>query len=370
MQIADVTPILTRDWLHVKVTTDTGITGIGPATFHSQLAATAETVRQFRESLVGRDPLRPDHIWQTFFRASSFRGAAINAALSAIDVALWDIAGKHYGVPVHALLGGRHRDKVRMCALTLGGSIDETIDLVKTAVAEGHTAVKIDPLPSDFPMWTHSRLIQEAVSQVGAVRETVGPDVDICVELHRKMTPGPAVALAQKLEQFDVLFIEDPIQPDSIQSMAEIARQINVPLATGERFNSLYEFREILEAGGANDIKLDVGLQGGFSQCKKIAGLAESYHATVSPHNARGPVLTAAHVQFAAAIPNFLVLEYRHEEHDNMVKEPLKVEDGYITLPDTPGIGIEFDEEAAAKYPYVYPAVNTATRPDGSVAYW
>jgi galactonate dehydratase len=256
-----------------------------------------------------------------------------------------------------------------MCALTMGGNTDETVELVTKAVAEGHTAVKIDPLPGDFPLWSHARLIKEAVAQVGAVREAAGPDVDICVEIHRKLVPGQAIALAGKLEQFDILFMEDPIQPDSIDSMAEIASHVNVPLATGERFNSIYEFRELLEKQASRDIKLDVGLHGGFSQCKKAAGLAEAHHVTVSPHNARGPVLTAAHVQLCAAIPNFLVLEYRPDPQDDVVAEPLVVEDGYIRVPETPGIGIEFDEEAAGRYPYSERPINTATRRDGSVAY-
>ena len=369
MKIEDVQTFIIHDWVLVRVHTDEGISGIGEACFHSQLPATIDVVHRFKKYLIGKDPLRIDHHWLYLYRSSSFRSSAICAALSAIDVALWDIAGKHYGAPVSNLLGGRHRDKVRMCALTMGRNRDTTIEQAIVAMKEGHTAVKIDPIPPEYPKWSHARLLREVVDYVGAVRDAVGEDVDVCVEAHRKLGPAEAVALAKKLEPLNVLFLEDPIPPDSIDSMAEVASKVNVPIATGERLHTLYEFRELLARHAAHDLKLDVGLHGGFSQCKKIAALAEAYHATVSPHNARGPVLTAAHVQLCAAIPNFLVLEYRPDPHDDMVKQQLKVENGYISVPDRTGIGVEFDEDAPAKYPYVPSEIQTAVRADGSVAF-
>ena len=371
MRIEELETFLIHQWLVVRVRTDTGISGIGEATFWAQPAATAEVVHSFKEYLIGKDPLTIDRHWLYLYRSSSFRGASVGAALSAIDVALWDIAGKHYGAPVHGLLGGRHRERVRMCALTMADDQETVMAMVTDAVREGHTAVKIDPLPSAYPGWSRAHLLREVVERVGAVREAVGEDVDVCVELHRKLGPAEAVALAAKLEPFDLLYIEDPIPPDSIASMAEVARKVNIPIATGERLHTVYEFKEVLESQAAQDLKLDVGLHGGITQCKKIAGMAEAYHATVSPHNAWGPVLTAAHVQLCAAVPNFLVLEYRHGEppEGDVVMEPLKVENGYIKVPDSPGIGVELNEEAARKYPYVPREIATATRDDGSVAF-
>ena len=371
MKIESIGTFIIHEWLVVRVTTDSGLTGVGEATFWAQPPATETVVHSFREALIGKDPLTIDHPWLSLYRSSSFRGASINAALSAIDIALWDVAGKHYGAPVHALLGGAHRNKIRMCALSMSGDVDEMVRSSIEAVKEGHTAVKIDPLPSEFPTWTFARMMKEVVERVGTVREAVGPDVDVCVEFHRKTVPAEAIALAQKLAQFDVLFIEDPAQPDSIDTMAEISRRSPVPIATGERFNNMYEFRELLQKGGAQVLKIDVGLHGGFSQTKKIAAIAESYHATVSPHNAWGPVLTAAHVQLCAAVPNFQVLEYRPDEppKSEMVKEPLPVKDGYIDVPDTPGIGVEFNEAAPAKYPPAPRTISTLRRPDGSVAF-
>ena len=369
MKIESIETFLVQEWLVVRVHTDTGISGIGQATFWGQPAATAVVVEEFSRYLRGKDPLTIDYHWQYLYRSSSFRGASIYAALSAIDVALWDIAGKHYGAPAYALLGGRHRDKIRMCALCMDGDKDGMVAKIARAVDEGHTAVKIDPFPADYPKWSHPRLVREVVERVGAARDAAGEDVDLVVEAHRKLGPGEAVALAGKLEPFDILFIEDPIPPDSVDSMAEVAVQTTIPIATGERLHTIYEFKEVLSRGAAQDLKLDAGLQGGLTQTKKIAGLAEAYHATVSPHNAWGPVLTAIHVQLAAAIPNFLVLEYRLDPRDEIVKNPLKVENGYIQVPEGPGIGVEFDEEAAARFPYVPRGIGTAVREDGSVAF-
>jgi galactonate dehydratase len=369
MKIERITTYLVEDWLLVTVETDTGIKGVGQSTFWGQPAATVQVIDEFRRYLIGKNPLTIDYHYQYLNRSSSFRASSVFAALSAIDVALWDIAGKHCNMPVHGLLGGTHRSKIRMCALCMDGDIDGMVAQVRAAVASGHTAVKIDPFPPEYGTWTLPRLIREVVDRVGAVREAIGEDVDLVIEAHRKLGPAEAIALAAKLEPFDVGLLEDPIPPDSVDSMAEVAARTTIPIATGERLHTIYEFREVLSRGAARDLKLDAGLQGGFTQTKKIAALAEAYHATVSPHNAWGPVLTAIHVQLAAAIPNFLVLEYRPDEKDDIAVEPLKVRDGYITVPETPGIGIELDEKAVARYSYTPRDVGTALRSDGSVAF-
>lgn len=369
LRIESVEPIIAQGWILVKVETDVGISGVGEATFWSQLPATAEVIKRFAGYWVGKDPLAMDYHATYLYRNGYFRSPAICAAISAVDVALWDIAGKYFGAPTYVLMGGRHRDRIRMCALCMSGYKDEAVRTVEEAVQTGHTAVKIDPFPPEYANWTMSRLKKEVTEHVGAVRETVGPDVDVCVEVHRKLGPSEAVAVARQLEQFDILFLEDPVPPDSIESTAEVAKQLNVPVSTGERLHSIHEFKEVLNSGAARDLKLDVGLQGGLSQCKKIAGMAESYHATVSPHNARSPVLTAGHVQLATAIPNFLVLEYRPDPKDDVVKQALQVKDGYIEVPDLPGIGVELDEARARAYTYSSSEVVTLTRNDGSVGF-
>ncbi len=369
MKIEGVKTYLAQDWLLAEVTTDSGIAGVGQGTFWGQPLASEQALLSFEPYLVGKDPLTIDYHYQYLNRSTSFRSSAVYAALSAVDTALWDIAGKHYGAPAHALMGGAHRSKIRMCALCMDGDRDRAAELSAQAAREGHTAVKIDPFPGDYPRWSLPRLVDEVVDRVGAVRESVGRDVDIVMEVHRKLGPAEAIALLGKLTEFDLLLVEDPIPPDSVDSMAEVAARTPIPVATGERLHTIYEFREVLARGAARDLKLDAGLHGGLTQCKKTAGLAEAYHATVSPHNAWGPVMTAIHAQLAAAIPNFLVLEYRRDARDDIVRNPLAVEDGYIALPDAPGLGVEFDAEAASRHPYEPRGVGTALREDGSVGF-
>ena len=369
MKIDRITTYLVEDWLLVTVETDTGLKGVGQSTFWGQPAATARVIDEFSRYLTGKDPLTIDYHFQYLNRSSSFRASSVYAAISAIDVALWAITGKFYDAPVHGLLGGAHRSKIRMCALCMDGDIDAMVARVRAAVETGHTAVKIDPFPPEYGTWALPRLIREVVDRVGAAREAIGEDVDLVVEAHRKLGPAEAIALASKLERFDVALLEDPIPPDSVDSMAEVAARTTIPIATGERLHTIYEFREILSRGAARDLKLDAGLQGGLTQTKKIAALAEAYHATVSPHNAWGPILTAIHVQLAAAIPNFFVLEYRPDERDDIAVAPLELRDGHIEVPDTPGIGIELDEAAVTNYSYSPRDIGTALRSDGSVAF-
>ena len=249
MKIEDVKTYLVQDWLLVQISTDSGIVGVGQGTFWGQPAASEQALLSFKSYLIGKDPLTIDYHYQYLNRSSSFRASAIYAALSAIDAALWDIAGKHYGAPAYTLMGGSHRHKIRMCALCMDGDRDAAVALAAKAADEGHTAVKIDPFPGDYPKWSLPRLVDEVVDRVGAVREAVGRDVDIVVEVHRKLGPAEAIAVAQRLEQFDLLLIEDPIPPDSADSMAEVASRTTIPIATGERLHTIYEFREILSQG-------------------------------------------------------------------------------------------------------------------------
>ena len=369
MKIEDLKTYLINDWLIVEIITDSGITGIGQGTFWGQPKATEQVIKEFKNYLIGSNPMQTDYHYQYLNRSSSFRASSVYAALSAVDNALWDIKGKHHQAPVYSLIGGEHRDKIRMWALCLDGDRDRSIELVDEAVKQGHTAIKIDPFPPNYATWTFSTLINTVTDTVGAVRESVGKDIDIVVEVHRKLGPAEAIALCQKLEEFNLLLIEDPIPPDSVDSMADVSKNTTIPIATGERLHTIYEFREILSKSAARDLKLDAGLHGGITQCKKISALAESYHATVSPHNAWGPILTAIHVQLAASIPNFLVLEYRYDARDEIVSKPLQINNGYIKLPDSPGLGIEFDNLTAKQYSYEPRNIDTALRSDRSVGF-
>ena len=245
-------------------------------------------VDAFTRYLVGQDPLKIEHHAQYMYRNSHFMGGSVTGAIAAIDIALWDIAGKHYQAPIYELLGGRCRDKVRVYAHLAGDSPDEMAASAREWTGRGVSAVRFCPLVEGFHNWQYARVMAECVDRVVAVREAVGNDVDLCVEVHRRLGPTEARQLARELEPFRIFFLEDPIIPDSIQSMSELAKSIQVPVATGERFTTIFEFRELLAAGGVAYLRPDVCLAGGITQSKKIAALAESFHIGIIPHNPLG----------------------------------------------------------------------------------
>ncbi len=356
-----------------RIHTDTGLSGIGQSACWGYPEAVQSIVARGIDYLVGQDPLRIEHHWQHLYRMAPFRGTALSGAISALDIALWDIKGKHFEVPVWELLGGYCRDKIRLHLLA-GGSTPETMNqIAKDAVAEGFTALKFDPLVGDYQDMTQARLIQTAVDITDAARQGGGPDVDLIIELHRKLTPLVAVPLAEALTPFHPFFIEDPIQIDSIASQGGIARKVNVPVGNGERLTSIWEFRELLEGGGPQYVRPDVGLAGGLSHCKKIAAIAESHHCAVVTHNFLGPLLTAASVHLDASIPNFITQEYtkRDETEDFAVyKSSLRREGGYILLPQDPGLGVELNDDLIdATQLKCLNTSQTPLRLDGSVAY-
>jgi galactonate dehydratase len=253
-----------------------------------------------------------------------------------------------------------------------GNTPDEIMARGKAAVAEGFTAVKFDPLPDTYYDMSMDRLIMDTADNVAAAREAVGPDADVILEIHRKLTPMVAIALANALTQFNPLFYEDPVQIDSIMSQGEIAKRVTVPVANGERMHSIWEFRELLAGGGSQYVRPDLGLAGGLTHCKKIAAIAESYHSAVVTHNYLGPILTAAAVHLDTCIPNFVVQEYSKADeagHNAIYKTALRREGGYIPVPDAPGIGVEIDDSMLGGMPYQERNLTIPLREDGSVAY-
>ena len=371
MQIEEIKSfIINNRYAIVKISTDSGLTGIGEGTLFTQPEATIAIINRFQSYLLGKNPLQMDHHSRFLYRSSSFRGSAISSALAAIDIALWDIAGKHYNAPIaHLIGGGQTREKVRMCPVIGTDEADIMANKAKQIMKEGFTAIKIDPVPWNVHKMTSSQVIFETIKRISAVRETIGIDIDLAIEIHRKLTPGPAVALAKEIEQFGVLFIEDPIQPDSIDALAEVTKKVHVPIASGERQLSIYEFREMFAKEAVQTIKPDIGLAGGFTSCKKIAALAEAYHVEVSPHNCNSLISTTAHVQYCAGIPNFGILEYVNDTLEtDIIKEQLPIENGYIKLPNKPGLGITFNEEYINKAS-TKPSFNTTLKDDNSVGY-
>ncbi len=360
----------------VRITTDSGLTGIGQSGAWGFPDAAAAVVDQFREYLIGEDPFRIDHIQQSLYRMRPFRGNILSGALSAIDIALWDIKGKHYGAPVWDLLGGKFRDKVRLHLLLPLQSTDaeQVFKSSKQAAEDGFTAIKLDPLVAGYADMTLARLIESAREiAAAAARAGAGLDVDLIFEIHRKLTPMNAVALADALVEFRPLFYEDPIQIDSIILQGQIARRTVLPVANGERMSTIWEFRDLLEAGGPQYVRPDLGIAGGLTGCRKIAALAESYHSALVSHNFLGPLLTAASIHLDVAIPNFVTQEYLMLDEspnpaDAIFKSVLKREGGYILAPDAPGIGVVLDDSLLDKTPFKYLPRNVSLRTDGSPA--
>ena len=376
MKITDLEILPIDRYLFLRIHTDAGIVGLGESGAWGYLEASATVMEGYRDYLIGKDPLLIEHHQQYLYRCTHFRGAAIMGAISAIDIALWDIAGKHFGVPCYQLLGGKCRDKARVYYHVMGNTKEKLIQGCIDAKAEGFTAVgHLTPFLDegrDVPYFkTHSEKIKDATDTVAAYREAVGDSVDLCIEIHRRMEPAEAVALGRAIEPFRPYFFEDPIRPDNFDQMAEVAKKINIPIATGERLHTIHEFQMLLSRGAVQYVRPDVCLAGGITQTKKIAALAEAHHVGVVPHNPLSPVSTAACIQIAASIPNFALQEYPTGEgkppKSEIVKGILECKDGFITIPDRPGIGVELADDAAEKHPFKSRKRNTRLNIDGSV---
>ncbi len=357
----------------IRIWTDTGLSGIGQTACWGYPEAVERMVKTFEKYLIGQNPLRIEHHWQHLYRMGPFKGTALSGAISAVDIALHDIKGKYFDVPIWELLGGNCRDKIRLHLLGGGGTPETMFEAAKAAVEEGFTALKFDPLVGNFQDMGLDRLVNTARDLVAAARDGGGPDLDLIVEVHRKLTPMNSIVLESALAPFNLYFIEDPIQIDTITTQAELAKRMTTPLALGERNVSIWEFRELLEVGGPQYVRPDVGLAGGLTHCKKIAAIAEAYHSAVVTHNFLGPVITAASLHLDASIPNFVTQEYTKADESDafaVYKVAYQREGGYIPIPDVPGLGVEINDDLIAETPF-HP-MNTGTTPlreDGSVAY-
>ena len=376
MKIVDIKTIPVARYLFVQVITDEGITGVGESGAWGYLEASEKAVETFKRYLIGQDPRRIEHHWQYLYRWSHFRGAAIMGALSAIDIALWDILGKHLGVPCYQLLGGKCRDRARVYCHVYGQTKQELVQGCIDAKQKGFNAVgHLTPFldeSRDVPYFkAHAEKMRDAIDTVRQYREAVGNEVDLCIEIHRRLTPSEAIVLARGIEAYHPFFYEDPTLPDNLDAMAQIAEKIHIPIATGERIHTIYEFEMLLQRGAVNFIRPDVCMCGGLTHAKKIAALAEAHYVQVVPHNPLSPVSTAACIQLAACIPNFAIQEYPTGEGEppksEIVTSSLKCEDGFLIVPDTPGIGIELAPDAQQRHPYTPRAVETRLHLDGSV---
>jgi galactonate dehydratase len=366
MKITTVTPYLvhpgrSKNWLFVKIETDEGLYGWGEAYTQADRDQAIEVhIRQLGRYLVGRNPFDIKHF--TYMAYTDFagkRGAMeLYCAISGIEQALWDIVGKATGQPVYNLLGGACRDKVRVYANGWGGggSIEQLVERALAVVERGFTALKFDPFPGPWRALIDASLEAEAVERVKAVREAVGPKVDILVEVHRRLAPMHAVRVARMMEPYVPFWYEEPVSARDMDALAEARRNINLPVVTGEELYTKAEFKTAFEKRAADIINPDVCNVGGILELREIAAMAEVYHVAVSPHNYNSTTLgLAATLHAAAGMPNFLITEY-FVNFEEMGKEialtPFEVVDGYIRLPTTPGLGIDLDEAALARYPY------------------
>lgn len=382
MKITDVKLIYAKHYLFVHIYTDAGIVGLGEAGNWGYLDATAAAINKFASYLIGKDPFRIEDLNQNFYRSVYFRGSVIMSAISAIDIALWDIKGKALGVPVYELLGGKTRDKVRVYASVMTKETDpESLTRsYQELKKQGFTAAKIfvnGPVSSrnDGRDEFFSGRIEEELEKVRICREAVGPDFDFVLEVHRGMTVPEAIAFGREVEKYRPMVLEDPITPDNIDSMAQVAAQVAVPIATGERFINLREFEMLMHRHAARYIRPDVCAVGGITTSKKICAVAEANDVLVIPHNPLGPVSTVACLQICASIPNLGIQELPgfclNGAEDRMVKKPLRFENGCMMIPDAPGIGVELAEDAAELYPANERGSNAAKRAfDGSVKDW
>ncbi|MDQ1629496.1 MAG: galactonate dehydratase [Actinomycetota bacterium] len=372
MKIESIEPYVAHNWTFVRVTTDTGLVGVGESTFFGFPEATAAVIRTFADALRGEDPMRTEYHFLSLYRAYSMRGMAIGGALSAIDQALWDIKGKHFEVPVYDLLGGRVRDKVRAMLVLPYGTLEEVVAEAVAAVEEGYTALKVLLFEPGHHLMRHAEKIADMVARIAAIRKAVGDEIDLGIELHRNMAPGDSVAAIREFEPFRPMFVEDPIPPDSVLSFGAIAAKTRVPMAAGERNTTIWEFREYIENGVAH-IRPDVGIAGGITHTKKICALAEAHHLGVIPHAVpSGPVATAAQVQLGMAVPNWEVQEHRRQDQEPWtlaVQHIVPVVNGFFEPVDAPGLGIELKVDALGGIPPAPPAGPTAVREDGAVAF-
>jgi galactonate dehydratase len=376
MKITKVEALPIDRYLFCHIHTDEGITGLGESGTWGHLEASAAAIEKFGRYLVGQDPRFIEHHWNVMYRTAHFRGAAIMGALSAVDIALWDIKGKQLGVPVYDLLGGKTRDKARVYYHVMGNTRETLVQGCIDAKRDGFTAVgHLTPFLDEdrnVPFFkTHADKMTDAIDAVRMYREAVGNDVDLCIEIHRRLTPAEAVVLGRAIEPYHPMFYEDPILPDNFDAMAEVAKQIGIPIATGERLHTIYEFQMLLARNAVQYVRPDVCLAGGITGTKKITALAEAAHVGVVPHNPLSPVSTAACLQVAACIPNFAIQEYPRGEDrppkSEIVKTTIRCEDGFLIIPDAPGIGIELAEGAAEKYPPKPRPIGARLHVDGSV---
>lgn len=379
--IESVKPLHIDRFLFVKITRSDGIVGWGEAGAWGYVEPTIATIEKIAASIIGHDATRIEQLQDRIRRTGRFSGAIISAAMSAIDIALWDAQGKSLGVPVYELIGGKVRDKVRLYHHAYGTSRDALVADSLTAKQSGYTAVgHVNPLlDSCYSTASHESYasrIEEANSVVGELRERLGNSMDIALEFHRRLRPTEARAMLKALEEYHPLFAEDPLPPDEFTALASIVESTTIPIASGERLTSLESFSRLISEVGATYIRPSVTLCGGISSAIKVSSIAEATGAQLVPHNPLGAVSAAASLQLAATLRTVSILEWPSSKdpswvdmpgYELFVPEQFTIEDGYLSIPDRPGLGIEIDEETLTRFASRFRPLQTRCAYDGSV---
>jgi galactonate dehydratase len=359
------------NWVFVKLYTDQdGLTGLGEGTVTSKAQTIATAIEEHERFLVGRDPLQIELLWQAMYRYPRWRGGPVlNSAISAIEMALWDIKGKALGVPVYQLLGGAARERIRLYSHASPHS-EAGMGRIEELIKKGYSAIKVGPIEVQGDVVSPVRDVREGAAAIGRMRELVGPDVDILIDAHGLLTPPMAVDFARKVAPFEPMWIEEITQPEDLATLAWVAERSPVPLATGERLFTKWGFNDLIQQRAVQYIQPDVSHDGGILETKKIAAMAEVKFMEVALHGASSEVLTAANLHVDACTPNCTIQEHplgspwRYE----LVQTTHEVSDGYATLPTAPGLGVELNEAEAARHPYVADFRHQYTFADGSVA--
>ena len=341
-------------WLFLKIETDEGISGWGEPIIEGKAATVKAAVDELMQGLIGKDPMAIEHHWNTMYRGGFYRGGPIlMSAISGIDQALWDIKGKYFNAPVYQLIGGKARDKMRVYSWIGGDRPGDIANAAKAAKEQGFTAVKMNA--TDEMQYIDSyKKIESVLQRVAAFREAVGINVEVGIDFHGRLHKPMAKVLAKELEQFHPMFIEEPVLPENNEALKEIAQLTSIPIATGERMFSRWQFKKILSDGYVDIIQPDLSHAGGITECKKIISMAEAYDVAAAPHCPLGPIALAACLQVDATCYNAFIQEQSLGIHYNTSNDLLdyledasvfKYENGFVNIPTAPGLGININEE-------------------------
>ena len=332
-------------WVFLKMSTDEGLVGWGEPIVEGWSRTTAEAVHEIGRYLIGQDPRRIEHHWQTIYRGGFYRGGPVLcSALSGLEQAMWDIKGKAAGLAVHEMLGGAVRDRIRVYGQVHGETWGDYVASGKANLEKGFTCVKTG-MGGPVGFVENPDFISQVVDKFAALREAAGPKLHIAIDFHGRCSPAVAISLCKALEPYHPMFVEEPVLPENVDALVQVARSTTIPIATDKRLFTKWGFREVLEKRAAAILQPDLSHAGGILECRRIAAMAETYFCALAPHCPLGPIALAACLQVDAISPNFLV-----QEHVSLgagyLKNPFVIESGHIPVPQGPGLGIEVDEEA------------------------